>query len=307
MQIVVVSDGSTDTTEQIVREYRHDGVELHVLPHGGKAAALNHAMSVATGEILFFTDLRQYLEPESLEQLIACFADPEIGVVSGELIIRDGESEEEANVGLYWKYEKWIRKNLSVIDSIAGATGCIYAMRRNLAVPLPTDILLDDVYQPLAAFFRGHRIVMEESARAIDYPMSLNTEFHRKVRTQAGMYQILRRYPALLGPQNRMWFHFMSHKFARLMLPYILLALLTSSFWLAESLRMFALAAQGLLYGLAAIDVVVPDSAAMKRATSPVRTFVTLVAAALCAVSIWFVPSRMLWRPTTVTSPKALS
>ena len=144
---------------------------------------MNTALAQAKGEILFFTDVRQQFHPDSLANLVACFADPEVGVVSGELVIRDGTGIEEASVGLYWKYEKWIRKQLSRLDSIMGATGCIYAMRRELAIPLPEGTLNDDMYLPLEAFFRGYRVILDDSALAFDYPTPLASEFRRKVRT----------------------------------------------------------------------------------------------------------------------------
>ena len=95
-----------------------------------------------------------------------------MGAVSGELIIRKGASHDEADIGLYWRYETWIRNRLSDIDSIFGATGPFYALRRELAVPIPPDQLLDDMYLPLAAFFRGYRLIVEPRARAFDYPTS---------------------------------------------------------------------------------------------------------------------------------------
>ena len=101
------------------------------------------------------TDVRQTLAPDSLQLLIDCFADPSVGVVSGELKIRVARNSGEASTGLYWRYESWIRQQLSSIDSMFGATGPFYAMRRELAVPLPLDVLLDDMYLPLSAFFRG--------------------------------------------------------------------------------------------------------------------------------------------------------
>ena len=155
-------------------------------------------MDHAGGEILFFTDVRQTLAADSLRNLIANFADPKVGVVSGELVILDKAGHEDAQVGLYWKYEKWLRKRLSRIDSLPGATGCIYAMRRELAGPLPPDCLLDDVYLPMIAFFRGRRLVLDETAKAYDTAISRETEFWRKVRTQAGVYQLLGWFPQLL-------------------------------------------------------------------------------------------------------------
>jgi len=304
VQILVISDGSTDRTDEIAKGYGASGVELVRIPHSGKATALNAGMDLARGEILFFTDVRQVLDPASLRYLVECFADPAVGVVSGELIIVEGETREEADVGLYWRYEKWIRKHLSRIDSVLGATGCVYAMRRELSVTLPANTLLDDVYLPLAAFFRGFRIVMEERARAFDSPTSLRTEFSRKVRTLAGVYQLVSAFPALLGPDNRMWIDFVSHKIGRLLLPFALIGLAASSFTLPGFWRPVILASQALFYGAAAADAVVPESWFLKRATSPVRTFVVLMAASLCATSIFFRPGQSLWKQTRVTAAK---
>lgn len=296
LDVIVISDGSDDRTNDITRGFHDRGVELLVVPHGGKALALNAGMARARGDILLFTDVRQELARDSLSRLVACFADPSVGVASGELVMRDGATREESNVGLYWRYEKWIRKNLSRIDSVLGATGCIYAMRRDLAVPLPPGALLDDVYLPLGAFFRGYRIVLEEGAHAFDAPASLRSEFSRKVRTQAGVFQIMRYYPALLWSSNRMLVHFLSHKFGRLTLPYLLIGMALASFWLPQPWRTAALSVQVGVYGLSLLDLWLPEGSAVKRLSSPLRTFVALVASALFAVSIFVVPSSRLWK-----------
>jgi len=288
LDVIVIANGCTDGTEAAAAEFAPRGVRLISLPQASKAESLNEGMRQAKGEILFFTDVRQKLDPLSLARLMECFADPEVGVASGELVIREGETQEEANTGLYWRYEKWIRKGLSSLDSVLGATGCIYAMRRELAEPMPAATLLDDVHLPMAAFFRGYRLVLDESAKAYDVPSSLKTEFKRKVRTQAGVYQLIGTYPALLGPRNRLWFHFVSYKFGRLLLPFALMALAVSSGWGALSL-------QATFYALAVIDLAVPEGWALKRLTSPIRTFVVLMAAALLAVSILFRPGKALW------------
>ena len=103
--------------------------------HGGKCAALNAAIPQSKNEILLLTDVRQVVAPDSLQAMIDCFADPTVGAVSGELLIREGERHDEADTGLYWRFETWIRKKLSAIDSIFGATGPFYSLRRELAVP----------------------------------------------------------------------------------------------------------------------------------------------------------------------------
>ena len=298
LETIVISSASTDDTLRLARE--HAGARLQVieLEQPGKAAALNAGLAVARGEILFFTDVRQWLEPGSLQSLISNFADRRVGAVSGELVIREGDSLAEASVGLYWKYEKLIRSAQSRIDSIPGATGAIYAMRRQLARPLPEGTLLDDVYLPLCAYFQGYRLTWEPGAKAFDYPASLQTEFWRKVRTLAGVYQIIGRFPRLLLPNHRLWIHFVSHKLGRLMLPYALIAVLVSSFLLPSPLNYLALLAQTGFYALAALDSRLPDTGRLKRLTSPVGTFVVMMAAALCAASILFVPPQKLWKRT---------
>ena len=301
VQVLIVSDGSTDATESIARQFTsRANIEFLAVPRGGKAAALNAALARATGEILFFTDVRQHLHPRCLANLVECFADPKVGAASGELVIRKGASLEEASVGLYWKYEKWIRKQLSRLDSVMGATGCIYAMRSCLAKPLPVGTLNDDMWLPLAAFFQGYRVIFDESARAFDYPTHLGSEFRRKVRTLAGVYQTIRQYPALVGPGNRMWIHFLSHKVARLLMPWAMVAAAIASLGLPSPWNYVAAGAQLAAYGLAFLDAWLPEDFALRRLTSPVRTFAVLMLASLCAVSILFVPARMLWRETPV-------
>ena len=300
MQIIVVSDGSDDGTDEIAREFVPQGIEFFRIERSGKAAAVNLGIANATGEILILTDVRQSLDPASVRNVVACFGDPTVGAVSGELSIRQGLTSDEADTGLYWKYEVFIRKQMSRIDSTFGTNGPFYALRRNLAVTIPPDTLLDDVYLPLAGFFRGYRLILEESAKAFDYPTNLQSEFRRKVRTQAGLYQILQQYPELLRSTNRMRLHFFSAKFGRLVMPFLLILVALSTFGLPEPFRAIALAAQIAFYVTAALDPVIPEGSALKRLTSPVRTFVVLMAAAFLAVQIFFVPPRNLWKETKV-------
>ncbi len=301
VQVIIVSDGSTDRTDAIAESFASKGVRLLHLSRGGKPAALNAAIPLASGEILILTDVRQVLAPDSVGLLVESFADPEVGTVSGELVIRKGATEEESNIGLYWRFETWIRDRLASIDSMFGATGPFYAMRRELAVPIPPDMLLDDMYLPLAAFFRGYRLVVDMRARAFDYPTALDTEFRRKVRTLAGNYQILLAFPALLGPGNRMWLHFVSYKLGRLLLPWCLIAVAVSSPWLPAPWNIVMLAGQAAFYGMAALDFVLPAGGQLKRVCSPIRTFVTMMIAAIRGLSVFFVPARSLWKVTSAT------
>ena len=183
-----------------------------------------------------------------------------------------------------------------------GATGSIYAVRREAVAPLPADVLLDDVYLPFAGVSRGFRIYFEEQAKAYDLPTSLNLEFRRKVRTQAGVYQILKYFPSLLWPSNKRFLHFSSHKIGRLLLPFAMIAAAISSFGLPAPWRSLALACQGVFYAAALIDPVVPEKTPLKRLTAVIRAFTVLVTAALCAIAVFVLPARQLWKESKVTT-----
>jgi cellulose synthase/poly-beta-1,6-N-acetylglucosamine synthase-like glycosyltransferase len=300
MQILVIDDGSTDRTPQIAAEFADRGVECITVPNAGKSAALNVGIQRSTGEILFFTDVRQELEPDALRNLVEYFADETVGVVSGELIIQEGETHHEANIGLYWRYEKSIRRRLSRLDSTLGATGCIYAMRRSLAVPVPADVLVDDMFLPLAAFFKGYRILFDENAKAYDYPTALRSEFRRKVRTLAGNWQLLRYYPQLVLPTNRMWVHFLSHKLGRCLMPLGLIGIAVTTPFLPHPYVWIAGGGQAAFYGLAVLGGFLDHESALKRLTSLPRTFVVFALAALMAFQIMLPGKRKLWTTTTV-------
>lgn len=297
LEILVLSDGSTDATDAIARSYAPQGVKLVRVPNGGKALALNAGRAAATGEIFFYTDVRQRVDANCLRYLVECFADPSVGAVSGELIILDGQTLGEANVGLYWKYEKFIRKQLSALDSVLGATGCVYAQRRELTQDLPAGCILDDMYQPLQAFAADRRVIFEERARVFDIPTGIENEFPRKVRTLAGNYQLMRFLPWLLLPwRNRQWIHFVSHKLARLVLPYVLLSLFALTFFLPAPWHLLLLAAQLAVYALVPLDLVLPEGFPLKRLTSPARTFVVMMAASAAAIQ-GVIPGRQIgWK-----------
>lgn len=297
--LIVVDDGSTDATREILAGYGHP-LQVLSTEKAGKAVALNRGISVATGEILILTDVRQRLEPHSLKFLLENFFDPSVGAVSAELQIQSGRSKAEENIGAYWKYERWIRLNLSAIDSIFGATGAYYAIRRDLAVPIPANTLLDDMYLPLHAFFQGFRLVVDPRAKMFDYPTNLSSEFSRKVRTLAGNYQILKTYPQLLGPKNRLWLHFWSYKFGRLLLPFALLLACVCSLLTGGRFAVVSSAVQAAVWAAVLIDPYIPERILMKRLTSPIRTFVVMMIATLCAASILFVPPERLWKTTRI-------
>lgn len=300
LQILVVSDGSTDATESIAETFASRGVRLLRVPHGGKAMALNAGLAEASGDIIFFTDVRQILDSKALSHLAANFADPSVGAVTGELrLLNPVRVGEQADMELYWRLELWARERHSRIDSIFSTTGCVYALRRTLAEPLPGDRIADDGTFSLRAFFRGYRVIFDPAALAFDYPAAPGGEFRRRLRTLAGLWQLFVGLPQLFGSANRMRFHFLSYKFGRLVLPWAILLILASTVALPDSSwRSFLLIDECMLVLLAALDRFIPGKFPLKRLTSPARTFLAMNAAALLAVTVFFVPHKTLWRPT---------
>jgi len=258
IQIVVASDGSTDATATVLQRYA-DRVDAVMVPPGGKASALNAAVAAARNEILVFADARQSFARDAVQALVAPFADPQVGCVSGELVLdcetADRTSSMGDGVGFYWKYEKWLRRHESLVSSMVGVTGAIYAMRRVLWEPLPAGTILDDVLTPMRVASRGFRVVMELEARAYDRVVAAaGDEFRRKTRTLAGNYQLVTIKPSLLVPLlNPLWFQFVSHKLGRLLVPYALCLLAIASAVLAGQAAVYTVAflCQLIFYGLA--------------------------------------------------------
>ena len=238
-EIWVGSDGSDDGTETALEVL--DDSRIHVVRferRRGKPAVLNDLVPRCHSPYIVFTDARQELGPRALEHLIANFADERVGVVSGELVFRrsDNGSSTASGMDTYWRYEKFIRRAEGRVRSVPGATGALYAIRRELFSSIRSDILLDDVAIPLLIVLQGRRCVFEEAAIVYDVPSeSGKAEEIRKRRTIAGNLQLASHYPALLIPwRNPIWFEFMSHKMVRLLSPFLLIALLASNVWLVS-------------------------------------------------------------------------
>jgi cellulose synthase/poly-beta-1,6-N-acetylglucosamine synthase-like glycosyltransferase len=280
LQIVVVSDGSTDRTDEIVRGYSDRGVLLErVEPSSGKPTALNRGVARASGEIVLFCDARQRVADDALRAVVAPFADPSVGGVTGELVMESSQGP-----GVYWKYEKLIRSAESRFDSLVTATGAFFAIRRHLFQELPADLLVDDIYTPMNIAMQGYRILFEPGARIFDREVDIGGEFSRKARTLAGNYQVLQQLPRLLHPlKNRLFWQYASHKILRLLCPFALGGLLLSNAALVVTgappwpLYVATLGAQLTCYGLALAGGK-PDAG---KLASVCRTFVVLNAAAV--------------------------
>lgn len=272
IEIIIVSDGSNDATNAIVETYRANislapsrvNPEIHLICQPtsmGKSVAVNTGLAVATGEIVVFADCRQHFAKNALAELVGCFYNPEIGCVTGELIfLKDSESHIQVEMGLYWKYEKWIRKTESMTGSVVGATGAIYAIRRNLFKPLPAETLLDDVITPLHIVNEGHRVVFNTSAYAYDtISKDMKQEWRRKVRTLAGNWQLILLRPKWLLPWcNTIWWRLISHKYCRLIVPFCLPIVLLTSAVLKGNFYFVCLWVQSIFYLTAIAGVIAP-------------------------------------------------
>jgi cellulose synthase/poly-beta-1,6-N-acetylglucosamine synthase-like glycosyltransferase len=303
LEIIVVSDGSTDRTADLARLAQSPRVRaLHYRERSGKAAALNLGVENASGEVIVFADARQRFEPRAIRELVANMSDPRVGAVSGELLLdAPAGSSVGEGVGLYWKYEKWIRKNESRFNSVIGATGAIYAIRRELWKPLPLSTILDDVYTPMHIALRGRRVVFEEKARAYDRASACaGGEFARKVRTLTGNYQLCQLMPRLLLPWGALAFQFYSHKILRLAAPVFLLLLLASSA-LAVASDPLDLVYQAALALQAAFYASVLAGACLLRRNRKVRllsfayVFSVMNAAALVGLFYFITGKRDIW------------
>lgn len=227
LEIVLVSDGSTDATVDRVRTIAGPRLKLVVLPsRRGKAAGINAGVGEATGEVVVFADARQRFESSAIGNLARNFQDANIGAVSGNYSADPAAGTVGGGVDAYWRLEKLIRHQESQIDSTVGCTGAIYAIRRALFRALPEDTILDDVVIPMRVVLQGYRVIFEPEARAFD-PQAVEPEreYIRKRRTLAGNYQMFFRHPGWLLPwRNRVWWQLVSHKYLRLTAPVFLLA-----------------------------------------------------------------------------------
>ena len=262
LEVVVALDGP-DAAERAAG-LRFDDGRVKAVPgdaEGGKAAALNAGVRAATGAVLVFADARQRFAADVIPLLAAALADRRFAAVSGRLEL-PGESA-RSPVGIYWRIERWLRRCEAVVDSAVGVTGAIYAYRRELWAPLPAGLILDDVYVPMRAVLRGHRVGFCDAARAFETRhVERGSEFRRKVRTLTGVLQLCAWLPAVLVPwRNRIWVQFVCHKLLRFLSPYLVLAAAVSGAalgarWAAAHPRAAGLAAGALALATIAVGLV---------------------------------------------------
>lgn len=264
LEIVIASDGSNDTTAEIVRSVAQAEGAGRVLflefpENRGKVATLNDAVSRLTNQIVAFSDASSMLATNSVRLLAQHFADPKVGAVSGVYrVLKQDQARLGGQEDSYWKYETFLKVQEARLGAFTGAHGSLYAIRREL-YPFPAaDTINDDFIIPMRIRQRGYRVDYEPAAVAYEEAQEMEG-FSRRVRITAGNIGQLREiYGMFWPPQFMSLFCLLSHKAARLLVPVAMLLVLVLNFLLWEDWHYrWLLAGQVVFYGLAALGAMV--------------------------------------------------
>lgn len=298
LRVLFVSDGSTDGTVEAVRAQTDDRISLLELTvRNGKAAALNAALDQIDEPIVVFSDASILLNPDAITAIVRPFSIPEIGCVSGEDRIAGMGGE-----GLYGRYELFLRRKESQLESIVGASGSFYAQRRHLCAPFDAGFA-PDFLSVLRTVEQGYRAITHPDAVGhMEALESTADEFRRKVRTILRGLTTLRYYAHLMNPFRHGWFAFelWSHKAARWLVPFFLMAMLAASGWLALDSTFYRVlfALQAGLYALGFIAPVFNAGTSL-LVTKIAVYFATVNMATLWAWGRFMAGARQeLWQPS---------
>lgn len=256
-EIVIASDGSTDATNEIVRRYAHRGVRLFAYEtNRGKATVLNESVPRLRGEVVILSDANTFMAADAARRLAAWFADPDVGVVCGRLVLTDPRTGRNVD-SLYWKYETFLKKCESRLGALLGSNGAIYAIRKDLFPEVRPGTLIDDFVIPLEAKRRsGCRIIYDTAAVAREEtPPTILAEFRRRVRIGAGGFQSIGMLWPLLSPAHG-WvaLTFFCHKILRWTCPFLLLGMLCANALLtADPFYRWLLGCQLAFYAVAVV------------------------------------------------------
>jgi cellulose synthase/poly-beta-1,6-N-acetylglucosamine synthase-like glycosyltransferase len=289
LEVLVASDGSTDGTEAAVRHFEAETagrVRLLALPRRGKAFALNDGARAARGEILVLTDANTLLESESLRHLVAPFADPQVGGVCGNKKQRPAAGGDATGEGenLYWRWDKWQKALESRAGSIFAADGTLYAVRRDLYVPIADPAQADDIAVSARVVLQGYRLLYEPRAVAWEEaPAEGREEFRRKVRVTNHSVRALWNLGRGLWTSGFYSVELLSHKFFRHLVPFFLIPLFLANAVLAVTGPLFyavLFAGQVLFYALALAGFALRGSRAGRAKPFTVPYYFCLVNAA---------------------------
>jgi cellulose synthase/poly-beta-1,6-N-acetylglucosamine synthase-like glycosyltransferase len=238
LEILVASDGSTDRTDEIVKEFSRQGVILcRVEGRVGKTETQNRAVQQARGEIVVFSDATTKYRRDAVRKIVRSYADPTVGAVSGRYeYVNPTKGSVGAGTKLFWRYENSIKRKQTEIKTITGCCGCIYSVRKALYEPLPADII-SDLVEPLKILEKGYRIAFEYDAVAYEVTEEkAEEEFAMRVRVITRGMNGLAYVKGLLHPLRFPFvsFQLISHKVLRWMVPFFMLATLAANLQLLD-------------------------------------------------------------------------
>ncbi len=242
LTIVWVNDGSDDGTPDLVANYP-GVILLHNPKRSGKIEGMNRGVQFSKAPILLFSDANTMLSPNSLLAVIRHFQDPTVGCVAGEKQFYKDKNQAVAAVGegFYWSVESWLKRLDYQFYSTIGATGELFAIRRELFHPVESDTLLDDFIISMRTTEQGFRVAYEPTAIASEHSSSnVKEELKRKVRIAAGCYQSMFRLKKILNPffNVKLFFQYFSHKVLRwTFAPLALFTLLLSNILILSGLE----------------------------------------------------------------------
>ncbi len=236
-EIIFISDGSDDGTDEAIKEYANQGIKL-IRQEGrlGKTSAINMAMLGARGEMIVFSDANAMYKPNAVQKLVRNFADENVGYVVGAALYTDGaESSASASEDTYWKYEVALKKLESTLHSVVGGDGAIYAIRKELYIPLDAKDI-NDFVNPLQIIAQGYRGVFDEEAICLEETAGdFGKEAKRKERIVNRSFRGLMKVKEVLNPLKFGFFSFevISHKLLRWLIPVFLLIIASGSAYLS--------------------------------------------------------------------------
>lgn len=293
LEILVVADGSSDGTCDVVRRYADRGVRLeYQSERRGKIHAVNRTVPVAAGEVIVFSDANSMFTPESIRMLVRNFGDPEVALVAGEKRIMGDDGSVSEGEGLYWKYESLLKRLDSQVSSVMGAAGEIFAIRKAHWHPVEADSIIEDFIVSMSLVKDGYRVVYEPQAVSLEEASpNVAEEFKRKTRIVAGGWQaVVRLWPLLTPKYGLVAFQYVSHRVLRwTVVPFLLpVIVLLNAALLAEPFYQVLFGLQIAFYALAALGYKLErDGKSWKPAYLPFF-FAFLNYAALCGAWRYF-------------------
>jgi cellulose synthase/poly-beta-1,6-N-acetylglucosamine synthase-like glycosyltransferase len=240
LEIIFVTDGSTDQTPQIVAQYPQIKL-LHSPSRHGKIHAVHRAIEQVSSDVIVFTDANTFLNEDALQLICRHYEDPRVGAVSGEKRVFSGKEADasSAGEGFYWRYESTLKKWDSELHSVVGAAGELFSIRRDLYQPVGSDIILDDFMISMLIAMKNYQIVYEPDAYAIEHASAdVSEELKRKIRIAAGGIQSIIKLLPLLNvfKYGVLSFQYISHRVLRWTItPFLLILIFVLNVFLLSS------------------------------------------------------------------------